>query len=335
MNAKLLAHRFLLRGRVDIVDPKKNELIEIDYEGFYIESSLTFLLNSAKDFINNFQARSLRDYFPQIKTALASLENATQLMKLQHYLIEHDEYLEHINKLLDRELLILPVAYEGHAISIIKYKNLLVRCDRGEYGKENGTVIFYEVGNSHMLTNDFLMKLIYQKLSRKFVNEDLVYLLGLKKVFTLPLPEQSSGNCSWANIEAALLASVFLLFLGDTKMIREMNHAADCEHKAFHIYESWMQWDRDRSLDFCIESFGSADDLRKVSKASILTAIFVQQCRYEDLHDLERVKRLIPIVAQSRYSYILKIYLDIFREANNQKIIDKIENYLDDFGIDL
>lgn len=333
INAKLLAHRFLLRGRVDIVDPK-DELIEIDYEGFYIESSIAFLLNSTQDFIHNFQARNLREYFPEIKEAISALETAAELIKYQHYKINTNEHERQIYALLERDLLIIPIAYEGHAITLIKYGNLLVRCDRGEYGRDHGTVIISRMGPNQTMSKHFLMELMYRPLSRKFITEEFNGLLNLKTIMTLPLAPQTSGNCSWANVEAALLAAVFLLFIknGPQTSLEDFRRAED---KAFLIYNEWQQWDRDRSLDFCIDNFHESNALHKLSKAAMLTSIFIQQCRYEDLKDLERVKQILPIITQPKYLYILKTYLDVFRETQNNELINKIENYLDDFGVNL
>lgn len=333
INAKLLAHRFLLRGRVDIVNPK-DELIEIDYEGFYIESSLAFLLHSLQDFINNFQARTLREYFPEIKETIASLNNAAELIKYQHYKINTNEHERQIYSLLDKDLLVIPVAYEGHAISLIKYGDLLVRCDRGEYGKAHGTVIISRMGPNKVMSKRFLTELMYRPLSREFITQEFDKLLNLKTIMTLPLSPQTSGNCSWANIEAALLASVFLLFVKNSPQT-SLENFKRAQKKAFLIYDEWQQWDRDRSLDFCIDNLHEANDLHKLSKAAMLTSIFIQQCRYEDLKDFDRAKRILPIITQPKYCYILKAYLDVFSQTQNKKLLNKIENYLDDFGVTL
>ena len=65
INAKLLAHRYELQGHVDIVDKTKT-LIEIDFEGFYLEFTVEAVHDSLQDFRNNFGARHLRKYFKDL-----------------------------------------------------------------------------------------------------------------------------------------------------------------------------------------------------------------------------------------------------------------------------
>lgn len=333
INAKLLAHRFLLQGRVDIVDPD-DKLIEIDYEGFYLEASIAFLLNSLTDFLNHFQARRIRTYLPELKRVIKAITCTAELIKFQHYQVDLTQHEKMIRHLLSQDLLIIPIGYEGHAITLVNYGGLLIRCDRGEYGREHGTVIVYRIGNRQQLTKDFLINLMYKPVSKQFITQTILEILELSVLFTLPLPPQSTGNCSWSNSEAALLASIFLLLMENASEMNQANKMI-AEKNAFFIYDEWMQWDRNRSLDFCIDSFYEVDELRKLSKISILSSIFVQQAQYENLADLNRVKRIIPIITIPKYTYILKIYLDTFKSLNNKAAAKKIEDYLDDFGITL
>jgi hypothetical protein len=333
INAKLLAHRFLLQGRVDIVDPEK-KLVEIDYEGFYLESSIAFLLNSLTDFANHFQARRIRPYLQEVKQIMTALKCTAELIKFQHYRTELSKHEKMIHLLLNQDLLIIPVGYEGHAITFVKYGGLLIRCDRGEYGRQYGTVIIYRIGNRRALTKAFLMNLMYKPITKEFITHTILQTLDLSVLLTLPLSAQVSGNCSWANAEASLLAGISLLLI-EKEANMDKKTTDHVQKKAFFIFDEWMQWDRNRALDFCIDSFYDADDLRKLSKATMLTSIFIQQCQYENVEDLNRVKQIIPIITDKKYSYILKIYLDVFKQMQNKALVKKIEEYLDDFGINL
>ena len=69
----------------------------------------------------------------------------------------HTKHEKTINHLLSQDLLIIPVGYEGHAITFVNYGGLLIRCDRGEHGREHGTVIVYRIGNRQQFTKDFLI----------------------------------------------------------------------------------------------------------------------------------------------------------------------------------
>ena len=83
----------------------------------------------------------MRKYFVHLDTIIRSLQAAINLIRLQHYLVDVKQFLNQINSLLDIDPLILPISFGGHAITLIKFREQFIRCDRGEYGKDNGTVI--------------------------------------------------------------------------------------------------------------------------------------------------------------------------------------------------
>ncbi len=106
------------------------------------------------------------------------------------------------------------MAYKGHAITFIRYGEFWAKCDRGENSLEEGSVNIFYIRNTNALSPDFLRKLIYQKQTKNFVHREINNILGLEKLFTLPLSSQISGNCSWANVEA-VVPTAFLMQLLD------------------------------------------------------------------------------------------------------------------------
>lgn len=121
IQAKLLGHRYELAGQVDILNAE-GRYIEINYEGFFLEFTIDVIFNSLRRYQNNFSSRHFRPYFNNLEKLIAAFVNAQALLKYQRYTLNIKDYTQGIDILLDQELLLLPIAYEGHPIALIKYK---------------------------------------------------------------------------------------------------------------------------------------------------------------------------------------------------------------------
>lgn len=333
INAKLLGHRFELEGRVDIVDTN-NTFIEVEFEGFYTEFSLQIVVNSLQDFINNFGAKHLREYFNCFEIIIDSYKTAQSLLKYQHYLVDKSRYTATIDKLLNIKSLIIPVSFGGHAITLVKVGDHLIRCDRGAYGRDHGTVIIYKIANKHLVTKSFLRNLIYKRQDEHFINGGLEQFLGLTVVETLPLSTQLTGNCSWANIEAAVLALLYFLLKQSTlkqSKILPKQHLLD---QASYIYHEWLEWDKNRALYFCIQSFQPASSARRASKAAILAAIIFQRCDAEVLRDHMTAEKILNILGRPEYIELLKIYIKVFSEDRKNTQLKNLAEFLEYAGFD-
>lgn len=291
LNAKLIGHGFELEGRVDIVNPK-NIFIEVELEGFYLSFTLEIIANALIEFKNNFSAKKMRKYFAKLEVIIYALQTAIELIRLQHYLIDTKQFLDQINALLDHEPLILPISFGGHAITLIKFWDWLIRCDRGEYGKNNGSVIYYKIQHQPRLTKSFCRKLLYQRQHPEFINHGLVEYLGLKPQSVLNLPIQKTGNCSWANVEAAIPAMMFLLLQEETGSKNNRNH----EEESLNFCYAWREWNKNRSLDFCIQSLQEATPALKISKAALLAAILFQACDYANPKERQKSNKILTIL---------------------------------------
>lgn len=340
INAKLIGHRFELEGRIDVVDTH-NTFIEVEFEGFYLEFNLAIVANSLIEFCQNFGGKKLRPYFKNFQSIIENLQGASELIRYQHYLIQVEQYDKAINTLLNRSPLLIPIAFEGHAISLIYYKNLLIRCDRGEYGRDHGTVIFYKMEDSKLLDKFLIKSLLYERQTQYFIDEGLSKRLKLHPIIQLPLPVQISGNCSWANVEAVVPALIFLFFLTDLDLIGrgDENRVVTIENlkkKALAIYEEWIKWDKNRALHFCIESFYKAKSpARGAAIAATLAAILFQRCNYNDPNDREKAEKILLILRQPEYRYILKSYITVFSEDKKNERFLNLVSFLDDMGLKL
>ncbi|MDR1057261.1 MAG: ankyrin repeat domain-containing protein [Coxiellaceae bacterium] len=330
LNAKLIGHSFELEGRVDIVDTH-NTFIEVELEGFYLRFTLEIAASSLTDFKNNFAAKKMRKYFDHLDTIIHSLQVAITLIRLQHYLIDIKQFLNQINSLLDNDPLILPISFGGHAITLIKFREQFIRCDRGEYGKDNGTVIYYDMHNPARLTKTFCRELLYKRQYPGFINSGLIDYLGLKPQSTLGLPLQKTSNCSWANVEALIPALMYLLLLEEDNE----NDAKNCEKDALDFYYEWREWNKIRSLDFCIQSIKSAKVARRISKVALLAVILFQTCENNNPKDRQKANKILAVLSQKDYLPILQCYAKTFYREKDNLLWKSFANYLEEYGIDI
>lgn len=329
LNAKLIGHSFELEGRVDIVDTR-NTFIEIELEGFYLRFTLEIIMQSLVDFRNNFAAKKVRKYFPYLDKIIATLKVSAGLMQLQHYLVDIKQYLNKISVALNNDPLILPISFGGHAITLIKFQDWLIRCDRGEFGKNNGSVIYYDIQHQPRLTKSLCRDLLYKRQYPEFINNGLVDYLGLKPQHILPVPIQKTGNCSWANVEAIIPALMFPLLLNN----QNNSNQQSCEHEALEFYHEWREWNKTRSLELCVQSIKEADKSRQISKVALLAAILFQSCDHENSVDRQRAKKILAVLSQSDYLPVLQCYAKTFAREKDYALWKNFCSYLEDFGID-
>jgi hypothetical protein len=317
---KLLGHRFELIGRVDIIDPN-GKFIEIDFEGFVLEFSLNIILDSLMQFKNNFGARNLREYFTYFYFIIDAFAAAAELIKYQQYNTNRKRYEKRIDTLLSQDLLFIPIGCEGHAITFIKYKNFLAKCDRGANSLKHPSVEIFRIRNRRAWTVDFVKQLLYTKQDRQFINEGIIQYLNLESITSLPLKSQITGNCSWANIEAAIPTMLLLL----------MEHPE--EEFVLTCFEQWREWDKDRALHECIENFYSASKSRQASLASTLAAILFQTCRFDNPKDLPRINKILSILSKTKeLDYILKSYIKIYTQEHKTQIGNNLLQLIDVAG---
>lgn len=310
INTKLMGHRFELLGRVDILN-SAGKFIEIDFEGFILEFTLNIILDSLLHFTNNFAARNLRNHFHTMQQVIDAFATAAELVKYQQYMVKITEHKERINALLNQELLLLPIGSQGHAVTFIKFGNFLAKCDRGENSLHEPSVIIYKVRNQKAFTTEFFKFLLYQKHDKDFVNSEIKQMLSLEAIANIPLSSQISGNCSWANIEAAIPTIIFMLLLKERKQPR----GQELQDFVIAVLNQWREWDKDRALHESVENFYCATPARKASIAAVLAAVLFQKCRFDVPEDFPKINKIVAVLSSSKeYNYILEGYRKIYTE---------------------
>lgn len=305
INTKLLGHMFELIGMANIVDPK-NQFVEVDFEGFYLEITLGLIANSLAQFHNHFAARQLRRYAGLAHYIVQIIQRASALIKYQQYQVDITQYQSKINSLIANEPLLIPVGYEGHAITFIRYQDIWIKCDRREDSRLYDNIMFYRVTHPERLTPNFIKSLIYVKQTSQFINQELDEILGLQPITELKVEAQISGNCSWANVEAVIPAIFYLILMQSNGEEQSQQQAKNIALNYFH---RWREWNKDRALNYCIQSYEEGDAIRKASKAEILAAILFQYANSHTASDRARTEQILSILLGSPYEYILKNYI--------------------------
>lgn len=327
INAKLLGHMYELVGTADIVDPK-NTFVELDFEGFYLEFSLAIIADSLAQFRKHFAARQLRQYDSFMLLITQVIRRAAELAKYQQYRVDVDKYNIEIGNLIMQEPLVIPVGYEGHAITFIKAGNTLVKCDRREESRLYDNVMFYRIMRPAQMSIEFIKNLIYVKQNSDYINVELHNLLDLQPITELKVAAQISGNCSWANVEACIPALFFLLFSQAPDFQKNISRY---KNMSLNFFQQWREWNKTRALNFCIQSFRDSDSIRKACKGEILAAILFQTCKDDNPAEKERVKSILDILTKPEYEYILQNYIRSYcyedQSDEGKRFMQTLKNY--------
>lgn len=304
IKVKLLGHRYELIGSVDIVDTK-GVFTEVDYEGFYLESSIDLIRYSLADFQHNFASRSIAPWFDAISLICNALAESQLLLKQDHYLAKEADQMRAVHQFLKQEAFILPINQEGHALSLVKHGQLLAIIDRAKDSLPNDRIPIFYINRLARITTELIFQLVYARQQVKQIHRSLKDVLSLQEIDSLPIADQQIGNCSWANIEATIPVMKFMMsFNSNSAGIDKQGLYADC----LELFHRWRHWDRDRALGFVIQDFKPASPARKASIAALLACILFQHCTIEHDDSYQVARRIIPVVLTRGYEYILESY---------------------------
>lgn len=322
--AKLLGHRFELKGDVDIVTAH-GEFIELDYEGFILEFTVAVVKDSLRRFTSSFSTRHMREQFPYIHLIMDGFAVADELLQFQHYPVLNEKHCARLAQLIKTPILILPAASRGHAMCFVRYRDWWAKIDRGENSLKEGSVNIYRITRADAISVNFLQEFLYKKQPREYFHQAINHQLGLVPVLKMPISSQIVGNCSWANVQAVVPVGYAL------QQLVSVDEFSNDE--ALDFYHTWVEWDKDRALDECVQRFYSANAVRKASFAAMLGAVLFQVCDDANRHHLRRAEKILPILTLPEYYYILKSYLDIYCVARLTRKGNNLLKLLDDCGV--
>jgi hypothetical protein len=322
--AKLLGHRFELKGDVDVVNAE-GEFIELDYEGFILEFTVAVVKDSLRRFTSSYSTRHFRNQFKYVHVIMDAFNVADELLQLQHHITFNKQQLARLKNLIESPMLILPAASQGHALCFVRYKKWWAKIDRGENSLHEGSVNIYRITRPEGFSVDFLQDFLYKKQPRDYFHKAINTELGLEPVLHMPMSSQIVGNCSWANVQGTVSVAYAL------QQIKDIDSFSYDE--ALKIYDTWVEWDKDRALDECIQRFYLADESRKASIASILGAVLFQVCDERNSLHIARAERILTILTLPECYYILQTYLDTYCIKRLTRKGNNLLKLLDDCGV--
>ena len=333
IQTKLLAHRYELRGHIDLVD-SEGRFTEINLEGFFLESTLGMVRDSLLAYINNYATKRLRHYFNDLKVILNALNNAQKLTYLLHYQANHPRHTKQVNHILTRPLIILPIGSAGHATTITIMDKWLMLCDRRQDDKHLQGIVLYKINDMSKLNQTLLKKLVHDKKPEGFFNDWLVPTLKLECLQRILIEPQMTGNCSWANVEASIPACLFLM---RGAPFTNQPFIVDYQHEIIQLFRHWREWDKQRALHFMLHDFNQLVPARKASRAALLAALIFQRCYYQRADDLKLARRIVDLIKLNGLNYTLDNYLTTYRQnsksaagKNFKLLLERIEDELDD-----
>lgn len=327
---KVVGHRFELIGSTLIADAK-GEMIDVDYEGFMLDFTTKMVSDSLAKFFLTHADKITEKYKLHLQMICNALINSSKLMKFKPRLdVEVDT--ASVKSFLNMDLVVLPVSYEGHAITFVKYKNLLAKCDRGVHVKED-TITVYKVENTMFLNHSFLKDLVFKNKSTDYIKTELPKILGLRKIMTLPARQQVSGNCSWANVEAVVPASMFLL-----KAVEDIDnrvYLTSLKNDVISLFNEWVEWDRDRTIDELIANYQSRTLPRRVSIILSLCNILVQRTDADNPSELKRAQKIFDFIKTTNFKNILKLAIGIYASKVGIKNFKNLTNLFQKLGVNI
>ncbi|WP_367606433.1 Dot/Icm T4SS effector AnkH/LegA3 [Legionella sp. W05-934-2] len=323
VQAKLLGHRFELRGDVDIVNAK-GEFVQVDYEGFILGFTVDLLKDSLIRFVKSYATKHLKSHFSYFQRMIGAFEVAQQLLNLQYVVELNEQHRKILTQISHQELLILPAASRGHAMAFVRLGPYWAKIDRGENAKKEGSVNIYRMNHPEAVTGKFIETFLMQKQPRHFFHRQINDILGLVPIEKIPLSVQISGNCSWANIQGIIpVAYVMQSMLA--------NEYVDYQ-QALSLYEFWMDWDKDRAIEATIYRFSYVNEARKASLVAMLAGVLYQACDAENANDLKRAEKILPILHHRDFRYVLTSYLEHYCIKRLTKKGNNLLKILDDLG---
>lgn len=324
IQGKLLGHRYELQGEVDIVNAD-NEFVELSYEGFILEFTVAIVNDSLRRFTSSYSTRNMRGHFPALHAIMDGLSMAATLLQLQSQVHLNDKHLEQLTRILKSPLLILPAASRGHAFCFIKYHQWWAKIDRGENSQKEGSVNIYRITRPDEFNMAFLREFMFKKQNRRFFHLMINQKLGLLPVAQMPVSPQISGNCSWANVQAVIPVAYAMQQMVQGEPLDSF--------ESMYLYDTWVEWDKDRALDDCIHRFYLANRLRKASIAAMLGAVLFQSCDATKAEHVHRAEKILTILTLPEYYYVLQSYLEIYCIKRLTRRGNNLLKLLDDNGV--
>ena len=216
---------------------------------------------------------------------------------------------------LKGEIIVIPVNYKtkksAHAVTIVIYKNLLIKGDRGDYRDNNlqPGLSIYKINHSAKL-EEAIKKLIKGRQENSdFFKKGIDQMLDLEPIHHLRHSSQKTPTCTWTSSAKLSFHSVLYLYL-----IKQGFTEKEAEDFSQSMYKTWVQEDRQLAIQ---EIFSS--QLSETVKKDLLASAFLQLSIKKDMKkkpdkEYAETDKLQALIKQQEPE-ILKLKINLAREV--------------------
>jgi hypothetical protein len=212
------------------------------------------------------------------------------------------------SKINHGDLVIIPSGWDGHSIVFVVHGNQLYRCNRGDMSDGIHGVEEFIISKPENLTVDLIDYMLAAEGTSKYLQFDIIDILGLQKTGEIVNPTQITGNCVWTSLETGIEASFVTTFMGQ-------GLSSDLAHRL--AKDSFLVWEEYDLTSTLVEVIDNKD-------------VYIQTELYDDLligalgthHDSQNegdVQRAIMIIDE--------LDVPIVFERFNQDIGDIMYKY--------
>lgn len=196
-------------------------------------------------------AKGLENYLKQEKSLLTSPQIPIISQAYRDAFYQNDSSAI-LNRIKSNELTIIPTGFNGHAVSVVFYKNYYCLCNRGSESRRAVEIYEYDMNRLNVKQIDLIKsyyqrdrieykKLFFDDLPKQlsFLSSPLTHLLEEISV----LPPQLVGNCAWESAETSVLASLLLTKILDKSTDHPTEHALEgIKNGALKEKQSFFSW---------------------------------------------------------------------------------------------
>lgn len=153
-------------------------------------------------------------YLDLVKTTLNEPLLTQAYSSIKRALVETKTDMELFSALSASETspILLTAGYNNHFTAVIMYKNFVVYCDRGGVAKTGGFRVYRVADRGIIKLSDLNDLLDHRQTEKDHLSEEkLKVRWDLKLIQSFDMIFHKMGNCSHANVDAALLALLTLL----------------------------------------------------------------------------------------------------------------------------
>jgi ankyrin repeat protein len=280
---KLIAHRFGFSLKVNVLDQSNFEL-----EGFHQSLSIAEINQSLENFSrgNEFKSQFNKSWDQK------DLDSIYQIMAEAVSNVKNPPMINS-NIFAFATFWVSNLFSQGHAISILIYDDILIKCNRGDGSEGHPGMQIFKIGNNNHQVMKETAELLCQTSEtwegKDFFTSGIDKKLNLQIIGSIAHKEQHSGNCSWASSKLLLKAVMLCKLLdknteaGKSASEQMEAHFEDVKKQSESFYRAWFNFDRMEAVKEVLKIFthppndSLPDELRlqmkSVSKKCLLEVI--------------------------------------------------------------